>query len=260
MAITIRVLWAISFLLAFFIVLVMTRKKQYRDFPAFYAYLLLNLVQLPVIYWVYAVKGFSSWTAFYTAWISQATIVLARWLAVCELCRGILGHFKGIWGLAWRLLTLVGASALIVAIWLGGHDFMRLVSTFDLGLELSIASVLLVFFLFARFYNVQVESSLRSMGIAFCLYSCFRFLNDSVLQKFLQDYANTWSLVDGATYLATLVLIGCALYVMQERPSRKVNLLPRGVYGQFVPLANDRLAALNERLSDLLKSSAGGKV
>jgi hypothetical protein len=260
MATIIRVLWAVSLILAFLTVLVMTWKKQYRDFLAFYVYLLLNLVQFPIVYWVYSVKGFSSWAAFYTGWTSQAIIVLARWLAVCELCRAILGKFQGIWALAWRILTLVGAIALVGAILLGGHDFMRLISTFDLGIELSIASVLVCFFLFTRFYNVRVEPSLSSIGIAFCLYSCFRAFNDFILQKFLRSYATTWNLVDQVTYVATLVLIGSAIYVLRERPARKINLLPRSAYGEIVPLANDRLAALNERLNELLKSSAAGKV
>jgi len=259
MAIIIRAMWAISLLLAFLIVLVMTAKKQYRDFPAFYVYLLLNLLQAPVIYGVYSVKGFSSWAAFYTGWISQGTIVLARWFAVCELCRVILGQFRGIWALAWRILTVVGATVLAAAIYLGVHDFRRLVTTFDRGIELSIASVLVCFFLFTRYYNVRVEPSLRSMGIAFCLYSCFRSFNDSVLQQFLQDYASTWNLVDEVTYLATLVLIGGALYVLRERSVFKVNLLPSGVYGEIAALTNDRLAVLNQRLSELLKSSASRK-
>jgi hypothetical protein len=259
MAITIRALWAISVLLAFSVLVIMTKKRQYRDFPAFYVYLLLNLAQSPLIYWVYSVKGFSSWAAFYTGWSSQAAVVLARWFAVGELCRAILGQFEGIWGLAWRMLTFAGASVLFVAVIFGGHDFLRLVSTFDLGIELSIASVLVCFFLFARFYNVRIEPSLRSIGIAFCLYSCFRSLNDIVLQKFLHNYASSWNLVDEVTYLATLVLIGSAFYLLQERPVRKINLLPRAAYGEVIPMTNDRLAALNQRLSELLKSGAAEK-
>ena len=260
MATIIRVLWAISIATGLLIVLIMTAKKQYRDFSAIYAYLLLNLAQAAVIYWVYSTKGFSSWPAYWTGWISQGLIVLARWFAVCELCRAILGQFEGIWALSWRVLAFLGAIVLIVAIAIGGHDFVRLINTFDLGIELSIASVLVGFFLFARFYNVRIEQSLRSIGIAFCLYSCFRSFNDSFLQKFLQTYAPTWTLVDEVTHVATLVLIGSALYVLQERPIHRINLLPRAAYGEIIPMTNDRLVALNQRLRELLKSSAGGKV
>ena len=80
-----------------------------------------------------------------------------------------------------------------------------------------------------------------------------------MLQKFLHNYASSWNLVDEVTYLATLVLIGSAFYVMQERPVLKINLLPRAAYGEVIPMTNDRLAALNQRLSELLKSGAAEK-
>jgi len=208
---------------------------------------------------VYFFKGFGSWPAYWTAWISQAVIVTARWLAVCELCRNVMGQFQGIWALAWRVLAALGSLALLVALVLGRHDFVRLVSTFDLGLELSMATVLVGFFLFARYYRVEVQNSLRSMGIAFCLYSIFRAFNDSVLQTFLRNYSNTWNVVDEVTYIATLTLLGSAVYVLRSEDERKVVLLPRTAYAELAPQMNERLKALNERLNRLLNSKEAGK-
>jgi hypothetical protein len=237
----------------------MTGKKQYRDFPAIYLYLLIGLAESPLLYFVYLIRGFDSSAAYWTAWIAQAVVVLARWIAVCELCYSILGQFRGVWALTWRVLALFGAAALSVAILLGGHDYTRLINTFDLGLEFSIATVIVVFFAFTRFYDIYVLPSLRSIGIAFCLYSCFRAANDTVLQRLLHGYAATWSVVDGVTYLATLTLIASAVYVLHAQPERTVKLFPQQVYAQFMPPANERLAALNERLQELMKGGAGGK-
>jgi len=259
MVLLLRVLWGCSLLLEFAVLLFMTAKKQYKSFPAIYAYVLLCLLQSTVAYLVYAAKGYESWAAYWTGWISQGIVVLARWTAVCELCHKILGQFRGIWGLTWRVLALFGGLALSTALILGRHDKELIISTFDLGLEFAIATVLVVFFLFAKYYDVPVLSSLRSIGIAFCLYSCFRSLNDTVLQKLLRNYSGTWNLVDEITFLATLVLIGSAVYVLQSQPSRKVRLLPSASYTAIVPLANERLSALNERLSQLLKSGTAGR-
>jgi hypothetical protein len=149
---------------------------------------------------------------------------------------------------------------LLVALPLGRHDFVRLLSTFDLGLELSMATVLVGFFLFARYYRVEVQHSLRSIGIAFCLYSIFRAFNDSVLQTFLRNYSNTWNVVDEVTYIATLTLLGSAVYVLRSEDVRKVVLLPRTAYAELTPQVNERLKALNERLNRLLNSKEAGKV
>jgi hypothetical protein len=253
-------LWVVTTVLQVAVFLFMTARKQFRDIPAIYWYLLVGLVQTVLLSFVYATKGYSSWTAFYAAWISQAVVVSARWLAVCGICRAILGPFRGIWALTWRILVVLGLTATAPALLFGKHDAARIINTFDLSLELSIATVLAGFFFFARYYNVQIQSSLRSMGIAFCLYSTFRAFNDTFLQSFFRNYAATWSLVDQITYLATLILIASAVYVLQSYPTSRINLLPRQAYTDFIPVANERLAALNHRLSQLLKSETGGKV
>jgi len=152
-------------------------------------------------------------------------------------------------------------DSFFLALLLGGHDFVRLVNTFDLSLECSMAAVLVVFFLFARYYRVVIHQSLRSMGIGFCLYSCFRAFNDSILQSALRSYSATWNLVDEVTYLATLVLFASAVYALQPRPvQKKVNLLSGDVYSEFIPHVNERLTRLNERLTQLLKSRAADKI
>jgi len=260
LALILRVLWLLTLALQVAILLIMTGRKLYRDFPAIYLYLLIGLAESPLLYFVYLTKGFDSSAAYWTAWISQGVVVFARWIAVCELCYSILGQFRGVWALTWRVLGLFGAAALLAAIVLGGHDYTRLINTFDLGLEFSIATVIVVFFAFTRFYDIYVLPSLQSIGIAFCLYSCFRAANDAVLQKLLQNYARTWSVIDGVTYLATLTLIAGAVYVLHAQPARTVKLFPQQVYAQFVPPANERLAALNERLQALLKGETGGKI
>jgi hypothetical protein len=255
----VKSLWVVTTVLQVAVLLFMTARKQYRDIPAMYVYMLVNLLQGFFLSFVYATKGYSSWFAYYAAWISQAVVVFMRWLAVCGVCRAILGPFRGIWALTWRILAVLGLAAMVTALALGKHDAARIINTFDLSLELSIASVLVGFFLFVRYYNVQIQPSLRSIGIAFCLYSSFRAFNDTFLQSFFRNYAATWGLVDQITYLATLILIAGAVYALQSHPRSRVNLFPRQTYAEFIPRANERLATLNDRLGQLLRSGTGSK-
>ena len=149
---------------------------------------------------------------------------------------------------------------MVTALTLGKHDTARIINTFDLSLELSIASVLLGFFFFTRYYNVQIQSSLRSIGIAFCLYSSFRAFNDTFLQTFYRNYSATWSLVDQVAYLVTLMLIASAVYTMQSHPTSRITLLPRQTYSEFIPRVNERLAVLNDRLNQLLGPGTESKL
>lgn len=259
MADTLKILWMSGVGLQALILALMAGKKFQRSFPAVFFYLLISLLQAPAMYIVYTTKGYSSWPAFWVGWSSQAIVVVARWLAVCEVCRTVLGQFEGIWALTWRVLAVLGSSAMILALLLGGHDFVKIVSTFDLSLEVSMTTVLMLFFVFSRYYKVFVQNSLRTMAVAFCLYSLFRTINDLVLQAFLRDYAGTWNFIDEVTYLATLLLLGGAVYVLSSERSEKVVLLPQAVYSGFVPQVNERLRLLNERLSEFLRSKQAGK-
>lgn len=253
-----RSVWVLIVCLQLIVLVTMTARGLFRDLFALYAYVFLALCETPVLYAVYSYFGYRSWTAYYTAWILQAVVVAARWFVVCQLCHLILGQFRGVWGLALGILATCGAAVLILALAVGGHDVVRIVNTLDLSLELSIATVLAVFFAFARYYRVPVVSPLRSIGIAFCLYSSFRALNDAVLQKLLRGYSSTWNLFDEVTYVATLVLIAVAVFLLHRLPSRNVQLLPAHAYASFIPQANERLSSLNDRLSQLL-SPRGSK-
>src|SRR5215475_1605656 len=249
-----RFLWGSSIALELLVLVIMTARRQYRQFPALYAYFLIGSLQAPVAYIVYAIYGYSSWPAYWTGWISQCVVVLARWGAVFEVCRTILEAFEGIWKLAARILTGLGITAMMIAVILSKHDFARLITTFDLGLEFSIACVLVGFFLFARYYDVDIQSPLRSMAVAFCLYSCFRALNDTILQNLMEIYASTWNLMDGVSYLATVILLASAMYVPRPVSGNKIKLLPRSTYWEMMPRIDERLIALNERLKQVFRS------
>lgn len=260
MAETLKVLWVCGIALQLLILSMMAGKKLHHSFPAVFSYLIVGILQAPTMYVVYKTKGYSSWPAFWAGWISQAIIVAMRWLAACEVCRVVLGRFEGIWALTWRVLLVLGSVAMLLAFGLGGHNLVRIVTTFDLSLEVSMATVLLAFFLFAHYYKVMIQQSLRTMAIAFCLYSLFRAFNDLVLQAFLRSYAGTWNLVDEVTYLATLTLLGAAVYVLDSEAKHRVVLLPASTYSEFVPQVNERLQLLNERLRELVHSKQTGKV
>ena len=66
--------------------------------------------------------------------------------------------------------------------------------------------------------------------------------------------------MDEVTYIATLTLLGSAVYVFGSEEVQKVVLLPQTAYAELTPQVNQRLKALNERLSQLLNSKGTGKL
>jgi len=117
------------------------------------------------------------------------------------------------------------------------------------GIELAIASVIVILLLFTRYYGIVVEPAVRVLTIGFFLYSSFYVLNDTIfgtlaarLFKALESCSDRQSCCEHAA----LGFGVCASDNPREHSNRK--LLSDGIYHATAPEINARLRALNEHL------------
>jgi len=113
--------------------------------------------------------------------------------------------------------------------------------------------VIVVLFLFTRYYDVRIEQADRSLATGFCLYSCFRALNDTIADRVLYSYSELWNFLGMLAFFASLSLWSWALRKQVTVAAAKENLLPLGVYQSLTPEINLRLRGLNEQLGRLWK-------
>jgi hypothetical protein len=175
-------------------------------------------------------------------------VLLARALAVAEICRHVLAKYRGIWGLAWRLLLASAVLVLLYSIVAAGFEWRLIELNADRALELTITVVLVMLFVFAQYYQVAMEPVLRIMAIGFFLYSCFGVLNDTILERWKYGYAALWNLMGSLAFLASLLLWNWALRETQTLAGPETTLLSEGVYRTLAPEINMRLKVLNENL------------
>jgi len=245
----IRVFWVLNISVQLGLLFLLIVRKEVTRFPAFTAYLVVNLVQSAIFVFVFPRIGATSKAAWRVGWISQGLVVVARSVAVAEVCRGILARYRGIWAMGWRLLATVGIVVLVIAVALGRHDLRAAIITLNTGTELAIAAVMAFLFVFARYYEVPLDDPMRTMGVAFCFLSCASVINDLFLQRFWADYLRFWNLTGTGTFLFVLLLWTWALREPVRRRSTQPALLDSTVYGVMIPEMNKRLAKLNEELA-----------
>lgn len=254
-----QALWGLTFLLNTGLIALLVYRKNLRVFRFFSLYVLLNFLQGAVLFSAYKAWGFFSWEAIKIAWSAQALVSLARTAAVAEICYLVLAKFTGIWRLAWRLLA--GAAGVVAlytwALSRGSWQFAIL--SLDRGLELVMATVIVLLFVFVRYYEVVVQSSIRTLTIGFFLYSAFRVLDDSILDRWWHTSGPLWNLVGTLTFLASLLLWGWALREKREHSAVEPGLLPEDQYHSLSPAINARLKNLNERLGHFW-STQGEKI
>ena len=251
-----QVLWAVNTVVAVALLVLLVVRRNYRAYPAFSFYILFNLTLGITTYVIYRRWGFRSKISWFFAWGLQAAAILARAIAVVEVCRHFLSRYTGIWAFAKRVLL---GCAVLVSLYSGlaaRHRWALAIPSADRGLELSIAAVIVVLFLFARYYEVQPESTDRSLAIGFFLYSCFSALNDTILERYLGSYARLWNILATLAFLTSLVLWSWALRRTRTATATEQRLLPIDVYQSFTPQINLRLRALNDQLGKIWKPEA----
>jgi len=247
--------WAFTTILEIVLFICLVGRKQARKHPLFSGYILLVIIQNTTGMLVYQSWGFTSRVAWGYAWGSQAIVICARACAVVELAQAILGAYKGIWGLAWRLMLAVGAAVLGYSLLFSGGQWRVLVMNANRGVELSIAAVIVTLLLFARYYHLPISSLERSLAIGYCLYSCFYVINFSLFERLLELYANFWNFLDILAFLASVSLwIFAVLRYTPETQKETLPTVSKEQYGKLSTELNLRLYLLNEQLTHLLQS------
>jgi|SRR5579883_3141835 len=222
--------------------------RSWRIYPAFAVYIFLNLVQGAALLLIYRSHGVRSSFASHFAWGTEAAILLARAMVIREICKHLLSAYRGIWALAWRVLSVTAIFLAIYSLIVAGGSVRNAVLVADLGLELTIAAVLTTLFLFARYYGVEPDSALRSLAIGLFLFSCFTVLNNTVMSHAAERYYEVWNILSGLAFLASLLLWTWAFGSSVPAVASEA-LLPADIYRALAPEINVRLRRLNENLA-----------
>jgi hypothetical protein len=168
----------------------------------------------------------------------------------------MLSRYRGIWALAKRIFAVCAGVVLVYAGAAARRQWELALPNADRALELAVASVIVLLLLFARYYEVSIEETDRSLAIGLCLYSCFRVLNDTILERFLYRYTTLWSVLGSVAFFVSLCVWSWAARKQRVRVDAETKLLAPGVYESMAPEINRRLREVNELLSRIWKAGA----
>lgn len=251
-----QILWAVNVVVGFVLLAVLKARENYRSYPAFTGYILVNLAQAMLLYVASRRWGFSPLALWRLGWGSQAVVTCARALAVAEVCRHMLARYRGIWALVWRILCASAVLVMLYSSLAARRQRVLALPAADRSLELSIAAVVVLLLLFVRYYEVLATPADRSLAVGFCLYSCFCAVNNTILERYLDHYSGLWNLLGMLAFLASLLLWIWALRNPRSAPGPEETLLAPGIYESFAPQVNLRLRSLNEQLNHFWKPEA----
>ncbi|HXM99837.1 MAG TPA: hypothetical protein VN982_15315 [Candidatus Dormibacteraeota bacterium] len=243
------ILWAATFALEAALFLQLVVRKQYKEFPFFSAYILGVLLQSVLLFFSYWKWGYESNLSAGIAWSSQGVVVLLRALVVAELCRRLAGLYRGVWALIWRTLVVCAAIVLSYSLFTSKLSMPIAIVSADRGLELTIATVVVIVFLFAAYYGIVPQARVYFLAAGLCLYSCFFVINDSFLERWMNAFAPVWNFAGMISFMVSLGLWCWGFLALQFSEAGTPHLLPKHVYRSLSPQLNQQLRQLNDRLS-----------
>jgi hypothetical protein len=244
-------LWYLSLLLQLTVVYYLLTRKLVSLYPGLFAYLLVNILQSCALVLVYRYWGFNDDRTLQLAWSSQIPVLLMRAWAITDICRLLLARYRGIWGLAWRLLLCLALVLTFYSVLSAGRKWDSAVLQASASLELTTVLVLVALFLFARHYGIAASPAVRALALGFLIYSSFTVLNHKILEQMLDRYVAEWQLLTTLPFIASVCLWLWAIRRPAEQTAASRTLLPREVYYALAPEINLRLRLLDERLSRL---------
>jgi hypothetical protein len=247
-------LWALNAATSVFLLFLLAYRENYRIYPVFTFYIFANLALGALAFVIYHRWGFSSLASWRVGWTMVILAVCARALAVIEICKHFLSPYPGIWVLARRIFLVLAAFVLLYSGLAAKHQLRLVPPNADRGLELSLATVIVALLFFVHHYDLPANAANRSLAVGFCLYSCFRALNNTILEVYLHGYAPFWNALEMLAFLASLFIWAWALRKTQRRTRPEEALLPARIYEAVVPQINDRLRLLNDHLGHVLRA------
>ncbi|HYL86371.1 MAG TPA: hypothetical protein VE263_19255 [Candidatus Angelobacter sp.] len=229
--------------------------------PIFTAYVASNILQGAVLLAAFSHYEFRSRPSIVIGWLSQCAPQLLRVFATIEIIRRVLRPFRGIWGLAWRVLAVAFVGVFSFALIDSRQNLQWAIEVADLGFHLAFGVALVACLLLIHYYSVPVHPVYKALLVGFCFYSCTVVLANTI-GKFLylrgiSDFETGWQLMTIGAFVAVLVIWGVALREPLPEPGPEAEPeMAESIYWELSPGINERLRLLNERLYRLWKPEA----
>lgn len=183
--------------------------------------------------------------------------MVGRVFATVEVLRLALISYRGIWGLAWRVLVAASLVMSIPVAWASRGNVNWALLNADRGFHLIFATATIACLLLIRHYRISLGRVYRTLLATLCFYSCIKILTNTVLQNVLYaqylESGPIWQSVTLFPYLIVLTLWAGALAHPLPAIEPQQAMLSPSIYRQISPEINFQLQAMNRRLMSFWK-------
>lgn len=209
-------LWIVGTTLKVLLCLLVFARGLHRRLPLFGLYAALLVLEEFGARWAYHHWGYASQPSRYFYWSSLGVILIARALAVGELCWKSLRNSPAVWGIVRKPLVLLAVALLVFAaisvainrsplIAFRYHRYGFLL-TAEQFLDFGIVVILAVLAGLGVRYQVWLGGIEKKVVIGFGVYSAFQVVNDAFMQKWMMRYFTWWVSASVVSFEAAMLI------------------------------------------------------
>jgi hypothetical protein len=228
---------------------------------------------------IYLLFGFQSATYYYADWFTIGVDLLARTLAIVELCRYGLRAYRGVWALAWRILIALAVFLLAhaaVDAWGQPNRVAIYGLTIERDVDILAIGLLIVLLAIRNYYGLSLDPLQTHIAGGILLLCVVDIANNTVVRDLFAgnlftwfstahsalwasmrpqvERANEWwNTIRFSTFMISMSIWCYALRKPLPAPANQPVLLPAEVYNELSPAVNLRLRSFNDRLVEMLK-------
>ena len=249
-------LWIAETALTFVLFALVFARGLHRRLPLFAAYVALLVVETVAVHWTYHHWGYTSSEARYVYWSSLGIVLLARMLAVAELCWRSLRSSPAVWTITRSWLVLL-ALALVLYALVGAlrnsSPVIAFLLTAERSLDFGIVVILFALLLLRRRYDVWLGGVERNVLFGFALYSTFQTVNDAFMQKWMMRYFHWWVSASVVSFEVTM-LIWIAPLLRPLRPAPQPTLFSKEESVTLLTQILERMRRIAEEMKRIARS------
>lgn len=203
------VLWYLTFALEVVVFGLAVRKRLYAHLPIFTSYLALLILRATFIFIAYCFIGYRSRFAFYSYWLSEGILLLARGASIGELVWAASRWYAGLRRILRSLLPTIVCALLAQASWAVLTRTSRIpvfVLTVEQSLELTAAVALVAFLVFSRFYDISSPRLQRLVATGLLFYSLIQITNNAISKYGVESHFHWWEGVRSTSFSVALII------------------------------------------------------
>ena len=167
----------------------------HRRLPLFGLYTVMLVAEAVAVRWTYHHFGYTSAAALYVYWSSLGVVLIARALAVAELCWTSMRNSPAIWLITRRWLAFLALAMLIYAVISAATNnspMSAFLLTAQRSLDLGISVILLALLRLGLRYEASLGVLERKVALGFAVYSTFQIVNSAFMQRWMAGYFHWW--------------------------------------------------------------------